>query len=377
LAIEIHGFCDERFLPLKDVFAANFDAGLELGASLALTHQGTTVVDLWAGWADLARTKRWERDTIVLVASTTKLTVTLSTLMLVDRGFLDLDAPVARYWPEFAQGGKGGVTVRQALSHRSGVPGLDPPVTLEMLLDWDVMAGRIAAEPHWFEGVPRVAYHWGTYGYLMGELIRRVDGRGPRQFFEDEIARKLGCDVQVGLTDKADLARLAEVQWGEPPPPSLDADPVALKMIASTPFSTDTCWESLSYENPGGNGFANARSIARLAELVALGGEVDGVRYLSREIVAEACREQVFDTCPYIGPISMGLGLGRYHAEAFPFLTRETVGWGGLGGSNAFMVTDAGVTMGYAPNNFILEPHPVGVRQQPLAHALEGILPTL
>ncbi|HXQ17937.1 MAG TPA: serine hydrolase domain-containing protein [Caulobacteraceae bacterium] len=377
MTVEIHGFCDERFLPLKDAFVANFDAGLELGASLALTLQGKTVIDLWAGWADLARTRPWMRDTIVLVASTTKLTTAFSALMLIDRGLVDLDAPVARYWPEFAQGGKGGVTVRHALSHRGGVPGLDPPVGPETARDWAAMTAHLAAEPHWFGGRPQVAYHWGTFGYLLGEVIRRVDGRGPRQFFEEEIARPLGCDFHVGLTDKADLSRLAEVQWGEAAPPPPDANPIALKIVASVPLPVETTWESLSNEDGTGNGFANARSIARLGLIVALGGEVDGVRYLSREILAEACREQVFDTCPYAGPMSLGLGLGRFNPEAFPVLTPDTVGWGGLGGSNAFMVRDAGVTFGYAPNNFILEASPVGVRQLPLIHALGQALPTM
>ena len=150
MTTQIHGVCDQRFQPLKDAFQANFDTGLELGASLALTYQGKTVVDLWAGWADLERTRPWERDTLVRVCSTAKIAAILSLLMLIDRGLVELDAPVARYWPDFAQGGKGGVTIRDALTHQGGVPGFDPPVSRDLLLDWDAAAARLAAEPHWF-----------------------------------------------------------------------------------------------------------------------------------------------------------------------------------------------------------------------------------
>jgi CubicO group peptidase (beta-lactamase class C family) len=374
MSVEIHGSCDPRFALLKEAFAANFEAGLEIGASLALTHQGKTVVDLWAGWADVARTRPWERGTLVLICSTTKISVMIATLMLVDRGLIELDVPVARYWPQFAQGGKGGVTIRDALTHRAGVPGLDPPVTEEVALNWEAMAARIAAEPHWFGGRRQIAYHFSTYGQVLGEVLRRVDGRGPRQFFEEEIATPLGCDFHIGLTDKADLDRVAEVQWGEPPP---SPEGLALKIVTSVPFPLPPSWDAFSNEDPTGNGFANARSIARLCSIIAMGGEVDGVRYLSREIVAEACREQVFDTCPYLGPISLGLGFGRYHPEHFPLISPNCTGWGGLGGSNGWSESSAGISLGYAPNHFILEPTPVGVRQMPFAKALEAILPTL
>jgi CubicO group peptidase (beta-lactamase class C family) len=188
MTVEVQGFCDERFQPLKDAFVANFDAGLELGASLAVTYRGKTVVDLWAGWADPETSRPWQEDTIVDIASTTKMAAALCALILVDRGLLALDEPVARYWPEFAEGGKAAVTVREALSHQAGVPGLVPAIPMEMTWDFEAFTTRLAAEPHWFEGQRRVAYHAFTYNTLIGGLIRRADGRPPRQFFIEEIA---------------------------------------------------------------------------------------------------------------------------------------------------------------------------------------------
>ncbi len=374
MTVEIHGFCDERFKPMKEAFAANFEAGLELGASLAVTHQGRAVVDIWAGWADPERTRPWAEDTLVRVYSTTKAAIVLCALMLVDRGLLDLDAPVARYWPAFAQGGKGAVTVRDALSHRGGVPGLDPPASLDVWLDWSAMTARIAAEPHWFEGRGQIAYHFATFGFLIGELIRRVDGRGPRRFFDEEVAQKLGCDLQIGLSDKSDLDRLARFQWPTEPPPA--AEGLLARMLETGPPLTAIAegpWEALANEDGGGNGFANGRSVARLFAIPAMRGEVDGVRFLSAEIIAEAVKEQLLGSCPYLGPVSMGLGFGLYHAEHFPHGTPSSIGWGGLGGSVGFADPVAGMSFGYAPNNFRIESSAMGPRQVRLAEAFAAV----
>jgi CubicO group peptidase (beta-lactamase class C family) len=218
MSIEVHGFCDERFAPMRTAFVTNFEKDLEVGASLAMTYRGRTVLDLWAGYADLERTRPWQEDTIAVVASTTKIPMVVALLMVIDRGLIELDQTVAHYWPEFAQGGKGAVTVRDVLTHQAGVPGLDPPSTFEVLCDWSAVTARIAAEPLWFGGQRRVCYHSHTFGLLAGELVRRVDGRRPRQFIREEIAERIGADFQVGLGDKADMGRVAEARW--PPPAS-------------------------------------------------------------------------------------------------------------------------------------------------------------
>jgi len=357
MSVEIGGFCEERFRPLEEQFRANFDAGLEIGASLAVAHRGRMVVDLWGGSADPERTRPWEKDTVVELASTTKIAAALSVLILVDRGQLGLDAPVARYWPEFAQGSKGAVTVREALSHRAGVPGFDPPITAAVACDWEAVTARLAAEPHWFAGEPRLCYHAQTYGFLLGELIRRVDGREPRQFFREEIATKIDADFQMGLTARSDRVRMARLAI---PAGAFTAEGIAPKLLTSIDLtdvmngSFDTGrW--LLRVDPGSGGIANARSIARLGSIVACAGEVDGVRVLSSAILDEATRQQVYAQCPYAGWLRMGLGLGLDSPE-FPAPSPTSVHWGGAGGSWACMDPNVGVSVGYAPNNWVIPP---------------------
>jgi len=317
MTIEIHGFCEERFLPMKEAFAASFDAGLELGASLALTHQGKPVVDLWAGWMDPERTHPWQRDTIVNVMSTTKIPMAIAAMRLVDRGLIDLDAPIARYWPEFAQGGKERVTVRDAFCHCAGVPAFDPPVGFEVYRNWPSATAALAATPHWFGGERRIMYHAHTYGFLLGELVRRVDGRRPAQFFREEIAAPCGIDFQMGLSDRSDMARVAHVAWppqrGERPPGTVLARWSASLSAASAQWDLMS-WEGLSAEVPAGVGLGNARSVAGIATLLATGGTLDGARYLSPEIVREAATEQAYDQCPIFGWIRFGPGAGAGHA---------------------------------------------------------------
>src|SRR5881296_3102792 len=195
----IHGRCDPRFLAVRDAFAANFAAGREVGASFAATVEGESVVDLWGGSADAARTRAWERDTIVNVFSTTKAMTALCAHLLVDRGLLDLDAPVARYWPEFAQNGKRALPVHYLLSHRAGLAAIRQPLPTEAFYDWDRMVGALAAETPWWEPGTTSGYHAMTFGYLVGELIRRVSGKTPGRFFRDEVALPLGCDFHIGL----------------------------------------------------------------------------------------------------------------------------------------------------------------------------------
>ena len=209
-------------------------------------------------------------------------------------------------------------------------------------------------------------------------MIRRVAGRGPRQFFREEISSRLGADFQIGLPTRADQDRVAAIGWSSEPPPALEG--VALRVVQSIPPfdpAFETTWASASSEDLSGGGFANGRSIARLMAIIALNGEVDGVRFLSGEMVAEAGREQVFGDCPYLGPISLGLGFGRYHPDYFHAVSPTCIGWGGLGGSIAMADPIASVSIGYAPNYFRFDPTPLGPRQKPICDALEAILPSL
>ena len=376
MTVEISGFCEERFAPLKEAFRSNFDDGLELGASLALTHGGRMVVDLWAGWANPRQTRPWEKDTIVCVFSTTKIMVTMATLMLVDRGLIELDAPVARYWPEFGQGGKEAVTVRDALIHQAGVPGFSPPVSFEALNDWAAITALLAATPHWFEGERVLCYHELTFGFLLGELIRRVDGRRPAQFFHEELAVKAGADFQFGLTSKSEMSRLASLRH-----PSLGLESVPDELFVRVHNSVGqgdlTSWEHLNADIPASNGYGNGRSIARLCAILAMGGELDGVRYLSGSMVEEAAREQVCSDDSKFGLMRFGLGFGLDH-PVFPAPSPSSLHWGGYGGSWGLMDPKAGVSLGYAPNNMIIDFEALqDPRLQRFSDALEKLLPQL
>ncbi len=354
MSVEIHGFCDERFQPLKDAFVANFDAGLELGASVAATWRGHPVVDLWAGWADVAETRAWDRDTVVPVASTTKMMVTLCLLMLVDAGRIDLDAPIATYWPEYAAGGKDRVTVRDLFTHQAGAPGFTPPVQASLFLDWEASTARVAAEPHWFGGVRRTIYHASTYGLIGGELIRRVDGRTPVRFFHDEVAAPAGLDFHLGLAEVPDPTRVAEVKRSltrpEAPPEGL------LARLVGSVFAGPGAPTPAATKNLSANGVTNARSIARGCAIFAAAGVLDGRRYLSAALVGEAHREQARGQCPYLGDLRMGLGFGT-NSESFHYPSAHGYGWGGSGGSVGWMDTRLGYSFSYAPNRFLADPH--------------------
>ncbi|MDA0365193.1 MAG: serine hydrolase, partial [Chloroflexi bacterium] len=163
--------------------------------------RSSTSGDLWSGFADEARTRPWERDTIINVYSTTKTMTALCALMLADRGELDLHAPVARYWPEFAQNGKGAIEVRHLLSHSSGLSGWEQPLTVHDLYDWEKATTLLAAQAPWWEPGTASGYHSLTQGYLVGEVIRRVSGRSPGTFFREEVAEPLGADFHIGLPD--------------------------------------------------------------------------------------------------------------------------------------------------------------------------------
>src|SRR5258708_3462737 len=193
------GTCSARFDPLRELFAAKLESGEDLGASLAVNIDGEMVVDLWGGWADEARTAPWTENTIANVFSTTKTMTALAALGLVAPGELELDAPVAKYWPEFAARGKAGIKVRHLLSHTSGVSGWEQPITLEDLYDWDKSTALLAAQAPWWEPGTASGYHMLTYGHLIGEVIRRITGQRLGEFFAAQIARPLGADCHIGL----------------------------------------------------------------------------------------------------------------------------------------------------------------------------------
>ncbi len=355
MGIEVHGFCEAPYQTIKDAFAANFDDGLDLGASLAIMRHGRPVADLWAGFADIARTRPWERDTVVCVLSATKLPLIIAFLMLIDRGLVDLDATVATYWPEFGVGGKDRVTVRESMTHRDGVPGFEPPISFETQHDWEATTANIAAQTHWFGGDNKISYHPITYGFVLGEIMRRVDGRRPAQFIREEIAEKAGIDVQIGLQSKSELARVAQLSWPPFPPPDDPhvLNPEGMRINASAGWGNGNTWERMSADISAGNGYTNGRAMAQLCSIFAQEGELDGVRYLSKAIVNEALSLQASGEDWLYGPVNLCLGFAL-DSQTFPAPTPSSVHWGGMGGSQLLWDRKTGFAYGFAMNQMAL-----------------------
>lgn len=333
---EIHGHADPRFAGVRDAFAANFVRGEDVGASVAVTLGGELVVDLWGGHADAAKTRPWQRDTIVNVYSTTKTMTALCALLLADRGELDLSQRVAHYWPEFAANGKADITVAQLLAHSAGLSGFAEPVASADLYDWDKATALLAAQaPFWAPGTA-IGYHAITQGFLVGEVVRRITDKSLGAFFRDEIARPLGADFHIGLAASED-DRVAELI--SPPPGGGIADitsrPLTVNMATNPPINPrDTrsrAWRAA--EIPAANGHGNARSVALVQALLANGGEVGGKRLLSEAGARRALEPQIKGEDMVLGgPAHFGLGFGLY-GGAVPLPHDQCCYWGGYGGS--------------------------------------------
>ncbi|HUL24342.1 MAG TPA: serine hydrolase domain-containing protein, partial [Streptosporangiaceae bacterium] len=260
---DIHGRCDGRFEAVRSALAQNLDSGEELGASLVLDIDGDIVIDMWGGFCDEARTVPWGEHTITNVWSSTKTVTSLAALMLADRGELDVDAPVARYWPEFAAAGKQDVRVRHLMSHSSGVSALDQPAVVEDLYDWQKATSRMAAQAPWWEPGTASGYHALNYGHLVGEIVRRISGKPLKRFVAEEIAGPLGADFQIGAAE-SDWGRISDVI----PPPPLPFDLEAIGLDSPTVKTlTGPPAEAENANTPGwrradigaANGHGNAR----------------------------------------------------------------------------------------------------------------------
>ncbi len=375
MAWKMSGSCHRRFWPMAEAFRSNFDEGRELGASLSMTWRGRKVVDLWGGWADTERTKSWGPNTIVQVFSVTKIMLIMSILNLLDRGLLELDRPVATYWPEFAQGGKGAVTVRDVLTHQGGLPSFDPPLTFEEAHDWKAVTTQLAGQPHRFGGKKVLCYHAFTYGYILGELIVRVTGSDPASFFAETFARRVKADFQMRLTHRSDIRRVSPLDMSQAMPPPVD-DEIAAEVIGSVAQGDLMSPGRLGALMPAANGYGNGRSIARLCAIMAMNGKLGGHRYISRQMVAEATREQIYGRDLYIGMISWGLGFGLNSID-FPAPSPTAFHWGGAGGAWGVMDPRYQVSLGYAPNRFGRAGASMDPRLARLSDAMTGVLRTL
>lgn len=364
---QVHGHCDTRFAAVRTAFEENFRARSELGAAVTVTVDGVPVVDLWGGWADAARTRPWERDTLVNVWSTSKGPTALCAHILADRGLLDLDAPVASCWPEFAAAGKEKVLVRHLLSHRAGLCGLREPHSAAQLYDWRLTTERLAAMEPWWEPGTRSGYHAITYGFLVGEVVRRVSGLLPGAFLEREVTGPLGIDFTVGLPKEA-AGRAAELvhtrvgSAGERPAVLAELPPAALAALANPPMgaaeANSAAWRAA--EIPAANGHGTARAVAALYGIFAGRGAYGGHRVLSpraAERVREGqgpCRDLVLGAgFAHETEVGLGLWLSGPHGSYGP--NPRAFGHDGFGGSCGLADPDAGVSLGYVMNR--MGPH--------------------
>jgi CubicO group peptidase (beta-lactamase class C family) len=310
--MNIEGSCDDRFARVRDAFEANFTERGDVGACFAVTLEGEYVVDLWGGYQDAARSRPWVEDTIINVYSTTKTMTFLCALMLADRGELNLDAPVADYWPEFAAGGKEQVLVKHLLSHSAGLPGFSRNLSSEELYDWDLCCADLAAQSPWWTPGSQSGYHAITQGYLIGELVKRITGRSLGTYFRDEIARPLDADFHIGV-DPRDFPRIADLIEAVETAPILEADPESIPGrvfggLESTPESTASAgWRQA--EIPAANGHGNARSVVRAQTPLANGGKAFGVELLSAAGCARALEPQTDGQDLVLGlPIRFAMG---------------------------------------------------------------------
>jgi CubicO group peptidase (beta-lactamase class C family) len=350
--VEVHGFCDERFVAIGDLFRAGLERGSDEGASFAIAMNGECVVDLWGGYRDLAHTEHWESDTLVHVASCTKVVVAIAVLMLWDRRLLDLDEPIATYWPEFAQNGKAAITTRQVLVHSSGLPGFGCSPTPDEFRDWDRMVAIIEQAPVWYEPGTVTCYHSLTFGFTLGELVHRVCGMPLARFAVEEVIDPLGADFHFVLSAARDRARVSEIRRAESATEAMH--PMGARVLSEDAMVRELLLspEMMGILAPGANGFSNARGLVRVGEIMASGGQVDGRRYLSKATVDDAAREHSDAEDQLMGPVRRGLFFGL-HSDVFPAPTPTSIHWGGYGGSWLTMDPESGISCAYTPNRWL------------------------
>jgi CubicO group peptidase (beta-lactamase class C family) len=328
------------FEGVRSEFERNFSERGDVGAAFAAVLDGRVVVDLWGGFADRDAGVDWSEDTLTVVFSGTKALVAVCLLRLVEQGRLDPDAPVVDYWPEFGQEGKHDVLVSHVVSHRAGLPGLRTPLTFADIPD-DRRMGQLVAQqaPFWRAGT-QACYHPFTYGWMCGELVRRIDGRSIGAFFAEEVARPLGLEIWIGLPEEHErrVSKLCRADEPAPAAPTCDQE-LAWAIDQNPPLlaGEPTVWNSRAYhaaEIPGAGGIATARSMARLYGCLSRGGELDGVILLAPETLAAACRPLAAGADPCFGwPFAFGFGFALQNELYELGPPDDAFGHGGAGGS--------------------------------------------
>lgn len=370
MTADIQGICQPEFLPIKEAFLKGFDAGLEKGASVAVMREGEMVVDLWGGFANAKETRPWQEDTLAQIASTTKIMTTLCALMVIDQGKLDPDAPVVEYWPEFGKHGKDKVLVRHVFDHSAGVPGWSPPIPFSTVYDWDETIHTLEDQKLWWEPGTQRGYHAETFGFLAGELIRRVSGLTPGKFLRQEVTSKIDADFFIGIpesevrrfaqmitNDELFQASLLEMGWDEG---SIGAR--TMNCFLPPMWHDINC---LINEIPGGNGIGNARSVAKIGSVLANGGELCGHRFLSPATIELALTELSYETDVVTGmKIRRGFGMGL-NSDEFECPSERALHWGGKGGSVCVMDLASKTCFAYVMNNML-----PGLRSDPRNEAM-------
>jgi CubicO group peptidase (beta-lactamase class C family) len=366
----IQGVCDDRFRVVGEEFEGNFAERGEVGASVCVRIEGRTVVDLWGGVADRHTQRPWERDTIGLVWSSTKGATALCAHILISRGLLELDRPVAFYWPEFGQAGKDGITIRMLLNHQAGLPAIRQPLVAGGLYDWQYMTDVLAAESPFWEPGTRQGYHATTFGHLIGEVVRRVSGKSFDTFFRDEVAGPLGLDFHIGLREEHE-PRVAPTLRADPPPPGeprsrfltvMANDPQSIQALTvknsgrRTAAGDHDSREAHGAVLPSQGGITNARGLAGLYAPLAQGGrelvETDTLKQMSAVSSAVG-----IDATLLIGlRIALGFWKSSDNRQGPPgardsiILSEEAFGHPGMGGSLGFADPGAKISFGYTMN---------------------------
>ena len=350
--VAINGVCPERFSAVRDAFLANFTEGRELGARFAVAIGGEVVIDLMAGWADRERTRPFGPDTLTPVFSTTKAVAALMMARLVSQGRLDYAQPVAEVWPEFAQAGKGSITVEQCLSHQDGLAAFVEPIDPQLWFDWDAVTERIAAmAPLWPPGTAS-GYHPVIFGYVAGEIFRRVDGRTIGTALKQDMAQPHGLDVWIGLPD-SEHGRAAEMQ--RPPAPPDLGEITEIRRAAflrpwSSPLNRDIgAWRRA--EIPSANGHATAEALARLAGVMACDGALDGRQLLAPGVASAMARERIAGpdlVLPF--DLSWGAGVLRNAPNFIYGPSAASFGHSGWGGSCLMADPERGLSCAYVMN---------------------------
>ncbi|EKG16274.1 Beta-lactamase-related protein [Macrophomina phaseolina MS6] len=356
--VQVHGICEPRFDDVKELLQSYLNSGEELGASFNVNIDGEDVVDLWGGFADKDKTKEWKEDTITTVWSTSKCITALAALVLIERGLLSPYEKVSKYWPEFAANGKQAIEVRHIMSHTSGISGWATPMTINDVYDIPRSTALLEEQAPFWEPGTASGYHSITMGHLIGELVLRTSGKPLGQFIADEIAAPLGADFQLGVAEK-DWPRIAEIIA----PPVVDGlrakmDPAGIpaKTFANpmmdANFANTREWRQAPLG--GASGHSSAKGVARIMSVVALGGEVGGVRLLSPKTIDLIFREQSSGT-------DLAAGLGFRTGIGYGLTGKDTVGgwlpdedgicyWGGWGGSVAIVDVKRKMTIAFVMN---------------------------